>query len=236
MKANLVAKNLAPFSAGVSAKAFIDKAGYLLGQHTSGLVIGYNNRNIPPNKIPQSYQDLLNPEWKGQMGLTSSLTTGSPASSTPWEKRRDGFCQETRGAERPCPTRPFAVDAARGGGRVWKLEVDSHHYQISELAEKALPSIYPFPIPWWSKNRAEFGFPSALPPSAMLLALLVDFLFSREGQQILAGLLVLVARKDIAWDFGGSRSAGIHVLRRRSEVEIQRPRAPALDEIFRKAK
>ena len=68
MKAGLVAKNLAPFRQELR-EGFIDKAGYLLGQHTFGLVIGYNTRNVPASKVPQSYQDLLSPEWKGQMAL-----------------------------------------------------------------------------------------------------------------------------------------------------------------------
>ena len=68
MKAGLVAKNLAPFRKDLR-EGFLDKDGYFLGHYTYSFVLGYNTRLVPPDKAPQSYRDLLSPEWAGQIAM-----------------------------------------------------------------------------------------------------------------------------------------------------------------------
>ena len=29
--------------------------------------IAYNTRLVPPDKVPKTYEDLLDPQWKGKM-------------------------------------------------------------------------------------------------------------------------------------------------------------------------
>ena len=54
--------------------------------------IGYNTRMVKPNEVPKSYDDLLNPRWKGQMigrqggaaaGRCSSVTFCKPWATAP---------------------------------------------------------------------------------------------------------------------------------------------------------
>ena len=234
MKANLVAKNLAPFRQELR-EGFIDKAGYLLGQHTFGLVIGYNNRNIPPNKIPQSYQDLLNPEWKGQMGLDiESYDWLAGVLDTMGEEKGMDFAKKLA-AQSVHVQRGHSLLMQLVAAGELKLEIDSYHYQISEFRKKGAPLDLSIPDPMVVKEPSGIWIPKRAPhPHAA--ALLVDFLFSREGQQILAGLSVLVARKDIAWDFGGKPVKGIHVLSAEKWGSKYNDLARQFDEIFRKAK
>ena len=234
MKANLVAKNLAPFRQELR-EGFIDKAGYLLGQHTFGLVIGYNNRNIPPNKIPQSYQDLLNPEWKGQMGLDiESYDWLAGVLDTMGEEKGMDFAKKLA-AQSVHVQRGHSLLMQLVAAGELKLEIDSYHYQISEFRKKGAPLDLSIPDPMVVKEPSGIWIPKRAPhPHAA--ALLVDFLFSREGQQILAGLSVLVARKDIAWDFGGKQVRGIHVLSAEKWGSKYNDLARQFDEIFRKAK
>ena len=234
MKANLVAKNLAPFRQELR-EGFIDKAGYLLGQHTFGLVIGYNNRNIPPNKIPQSYQDLLNPEWKGQMGLDiESYDWLAGVLDTMGEEKGMDFAKKLA-AQNVHVQRGHSLLMQLVAAGELKLEVDSYHYQISEFRKKGAPLDLSIPDPMVVKEPSGIWIPKRAPhPHAA--ALLVDFLFSREGQQILAGLSVLVARKDIAWDFGGKQVRGIHVLSAEKWGSKYNDLARQFDEIFRKTK
>jgi iron(III) transport system substrate-binding protein len=234
MKANLVAKNLAPFRQELR-EGFIDKAGYLLGQHTFGLVIGYNNRNIPPNKIPQSYQDLLNPEWKGQMGLDlESYDWLAGILDTMGEEKGMDFAKKLAAQSVHIQRGHSLLMQLVAAGEL-KLEIDSYHYQISEFRKKGAPLDLSIPDPMVVKEPSGIWIPKRAPhPHAA--ALLVDFLFSREGQQILAGLSVLVARKDIAWDFGGKPVKGIHVLSAEKWGSKYNDLARQFDEIFRKAK
>lgn len=68
MKAGVVARNFAPIRREVREE-FRDKDGYYVGNFTCGLVFGYNVKNVAANRIPSSYEDLLSPYWKSQMGL-----------------------------------------------------------------------------------------------------------------------------------------------------------------------
>ena len=234
MKAGLVAKNLAPFRQELR-EGFIDKAGYLLGQHTFGLVIGYNTRNIPPNKVPQSYQDLLNPEWKGQMALDlESYDWLAGILDTMGEEKGMDFAKKLA-AQNIHVQRGHSLLMQLVAAGELKLEIDSYHYQISEFRKKGAPLDLSIPDPMVVKEPSGIWIPKRAPhPHAA--ALLVDFLFSREGQQILAGLSVLVARKDIAWDFGGKPVKGIHVLSAEKWGSKYNDLARQFDEIFRKAK
>ena len=234
MKAGLVAKNLAPFRQELR-EGFIDKSGYLLGQHTFGLVIGYNTRNIPPNKVPQSYQDLLNPEWKGQMALDlESYDWLAGILDTMGEEKGMDFARKLATQNIHVQRGHSLLMQLVAAGEL-KLEIDSYHYQISEFRKKGAPLDLSIPDPMVVKEPSGIWIPKRAPhPHAA--ALLVDFLFSREGQQILAGLSVLVARKDIAWDFGGKPVKGIHVLSAEKWGSKYNDLARQFDEIFRKAK
>ena len=37
--------------------------------------IGYNTKIIPPDQAPKSFDDLLDPKWKGRMAVSSSMST-----------------------------------------------------------------------------------------------------------------------------------------------------------------
>lgn len=234
MKAGLVAKNLAPFRQELR-EGFTDSAGYLAGQHTFGLVIGYNTRNILPNKIPQSYQDLLSPEWKGQMALDLE--------SHDWLAGILDTLGDEKGMDFAKKLATQNIHLQRGHSLLLqlvaagelKIEIDAYHYQILEFRKKGAPLDFTVPDPMVVKEPSGIWIPKRAPhPHAA--ALLVDFLFSREGQQILAGLSVLVARKDIAWDFGGKPLKGVHVLSAEKWGSKYNDLVRQFDEIFRKAK
>jgi iron(III) transport system substrate-binding protein len=234
MKAGLVAKNLAPFRQELR-EGFIDKTGYLLGQHTFGLVIGYNTRNVPPNKVPQSYRDLLNPEWKGQMALDfESYDWLAGILDTMGEEIGLDFTRKLA-AQNVHVQRGHSLLMQLVAAGELKFEIDAYHYQINEFRKKGAPLDLIIPDPLVVKEPSGIWIAKRAPhPHAA--ALLVDFLFSREGQQILAGLSVLVARKDIAWDFGGKQIKAIHVLSAEKWGPRYNDLARQFDEIFRKAK
>ena len=42
------------------------------------MTLGYNTNMVKPNELPKSYEDLLNPRWKGQMMWSTSRGSGAP--------------------------------------------------------------------------------------------------------------------------------------------------------------
>jgi hypothetical protein len=72
MKAGLVARNQAPFRQELR-EGFIDKAGYLLGQHTFGLVIGYNTQKCPFEQSAAVVSGFVEPRMEGTNGPGSRV-------------------------------------------------------------------------------------------------------------------------------------------------------------------
>jgi spermidine/putrescine-binding protein len=92
-----------------------------------------------------------------------------------------------------------------------KVMVDGYHYQILTLRQKGAPLDFTVPDPMIIKEPSGIWISrSAAHPHAATL--LVDFLFSQEGQQYHARQFFLAARKDINWDFGGKTIRGIRFL------------------------
>ena len=71
MKAGLVARNLTPLRRELR-DGFIDADGYRVMPFTYAFVIGYNSRTVPNDQRPRSYEDLLQPKWKGEIALEAA--------------------------------------------------------------------------------------------------------------------------------------------------------------------
>ncbi len=55
-----------------------DPQGYWGVSNVYYFALGYNTRMVKPNEIPKTYEDLLNPRWKGQMMWSTSRGSGAP--------------------------------------------------------------------------------------------------------------------------------------------------------------
>lgn len=63
---------LAPYLSPDRAKvlpALRDRQGYWTGVLWNLGVLGYNTKMVPPGAVPKKWEDLLQPRWKGQIGL-----------------------------------------------------------------------------------------------------------------------------------------------------------------------
>ena len=68
MKKNIITPYLPP-TAGNFPPGFIDKQGYWLGFYLVPYAITYNTMLVPKGTAPKSFDDLLDPKWKGQISL-----------------------------------------------------------------------------------------------------------------------------------------------------------------------
>ena len=60
--------------ANVSVK---DEEGYWTGVRISNMIIAYNTDRVSEADAPKSFQDLLDPKWKGKIAMPSPLLSGS---------------------------------------------------------------------------------------------------------------------------------------------------------------
>ncbi|HZH85163.1 MAG TPA: extracellular solute-binding protein, partial [Phototrophicaceae bacterium] len=68
MKRNIITA-YAPPSAANFPPGFIDKQGYWVGFYLVPYAITYNTKLVPKASAPKSFDDLLNPKWKGGISL-----------------------------------------------------------------------------------------------------------------------------------------------------------------------
>jgi iron(III) transport system substrate-binding protein len=61
-------------------KEYVDPQGYWVATNVNIITPGFNTDLVPPDSAPKSYQDLLDPRWKGKMAWSSSpgATAGGP--------------------------------------------------------------------------------------------------------------------------------------------------------------
>ena len=57
---------------------YYDPNGYWVADRVSYFGIGYNTRQIGPNDVPQSWEDLLNPKYKNKMVWRAGSEPGAP--------------------------------------------------------------------------------------------------------------------------------------------------------------
>ena len=210
MKAGLVAKNLAPLRKEVR-EGFMDNRGYFLGPFTYSLVLGYNAKLVPAVQAPASYQDLLAPAWKGQLAMDYEAYD--------WFAGMLDIMGEKKGLELARGVAKQDARLQRGhtlltqlmAAGEFKVIIDGYHYQLRTFKERGAPVDYVVPDPMILKEPSGVWILKRAPhPHAA--ALLIDFLFSPEGQQVYAAQNRLVARKDMEWDFGGKKLGKVHVL------------------------
>jgi iron(III) transport system substrate-binding protein len=68
MKKNIITAYSPPTAANFPP-GFIDKQGYWVGFYLVPYAITYNTKLVPKGSAPKSFDDLLNPRWKGRISL-----------------------------------------------------------------------------------------------------------------------------------------------------------------------
>jgi ABC-type Fe3+ transport system substrate-binding protein len=76
-RANLLQRFYSPVLADYPAE-LKDSQGYWGSTNLYFFATGYNTRMVKPNDVPKTYEDLLNPRWKGQMMWSTSRGSGAP--------------------------------------------------------------------------------------------------------------------------------------------------------------
>jgi iron(III) transport system substrate-binding protein len=163
--------------------------------------IAYNTRLVPAGTAPKTYEELLDPKWKGKMAWPAITHVGAPLFITnlrlAWgEDKALAYLKRLRaqsivnfGAGNP----RTLVDRVIAGEYPIALQIFAHHPLIS--AGKGAPVTAQLLAPVASASGTLVIPKGSKHPHAA--ALLMDFLLSKEGQQILAAAEYLPVRADV---------------------------------------
>ncbi|MGZ9262846.1 MAG: ABC transporter substrate-binding protein [Candidatus Binatia bacterium] len=164
------------------------------------MTLGYNTRNVKVAELPKSYEDLLNPRWKGQMMWSTSRCSGAPQFvgnifTTMGQEAGKAYLQKLRQqniAKSTASARQI-LDLVIAGEYPLSIQIFNHHAFISKVAGA--------PVEWHplepvTATNNSIGIAKTAPhPHASMLFL--DFVLSRRGQRVFQAANYLPAHPEV---------------------------------------
>ena len=151
------------------------------------LTTGYNNRMVKANEVPKTYDDLLNPRWKGQMMWSTSRGSGAPlfignVLISMGQEAGKAYLQKLKGQNiaKTTASNRQVLDLVIAGEYPIALHIFNHHAYISK--NLGAPSEW-HPIEPVTATIHTIGLAKNSPhPHASML--LLDFVLSEKGQKV----------------------------------------------------
>ena len=163
--------------------------------------IAYNTKLVPKDTLPKTYEELLDPKWRGKIvwpvGATSSANLFLTNLRIAWgeDKAMDYFKKlaQQKLINFGSGTARTLVDRVLAGEYPMALAIYAHHPLISKAKGAPVDTLLLDPV---ASAAGGMVVPKNLrhPYATMLL---VDFLLSKEGQGILAKAEYFPARPDV---------------------------------------
>lgn len=185
VKAGIVGRYLSPERAAYP-ETHKDPKGYWTAYLAYRWVFAYNTNLLPPHRFPKTFQDLLDPYWKGKLAIDTNPHSWMAALIKAWGKEKaEGFfralarqdLQRRRG-------RTFRAQLLAAGE--FPASIEQTDSKIVQFKRQGAPIDYIYLE----------DTPSSLTPIALAkqaphphsAALYIDFVLSEEGQRVIAGL------------------------------------------------
>jgi iron(III) transport system substrate-binding protein len=172
-----------------------DPQGTWTSSYTNYAAFGYNTRGVSEAGVPKSYNDLLKPEWKGQIGMDSRAYEwfGTMVKAMGDEQglayMRELAKQTQLRAGRTLLAQLVAAGEFHGG-----LTAYSQTFEVLKPTGAPVDWIYLNPV---FANIHPTGIAAKAPhPNAARLFL--DFVLSRRGQELIRGMNRIPDRVDVA--------------------------------------
>jgi iron(III) transport system substrate-binding protein len=185
-RANLLQRFYSPHLAEYPAD-LRDAQGRWASTNLYFFTLGYNTRMVKPNEVPKTYEDLLNPRWKGQMMWSTSRGSGAPmfignVLHTMGQEAGKAYLQKLKAqnvAKTTASNRQL-LDLVIAGEYPLALHIFHHHAYISKIAGA--------PVDWQalepvtaSLNTIALALRTPHPYTSMLF---LDFILSDKGQRV----------------------------------------------------
>jgi ABC-type Fe3+ transport system substrate-binding protein len=177
-----------------------DPQGYWGVSNVYYFALGYNTRMVKPNEVPKTYEDLLNPRWKGQMMWATSRGSGAPQFIgnifvTMGQEAGKAYLQKLKQqniAKSTASARQI-LDMVIAGEYPMAIQIFNHHAYISKTA--GAPVDWQPLEPVTATNNTIGVAKNAPHPYATML--FIDFVLSRQGQKVFQASNYLPAHPEV---------------------------------------
>ncbi len=194
----LVTRYKSPEASMLLDQNMMDKKGYWTAIYAVPYVLGFNKNLVKAAEVPRSYEELLSPKWKGKkISIDNHGYELLQGLSIAWGKEKAEAFLRKLAAQDPVPRRGNSL-------RVQLVVAGEYPVLIAMASPIQRATRKGAPIDWVPLEPVPVG------SMAIMLAahaahpnagkLYIDFVLSREGQEILRDAQRIPVRKDVNAD------------------------------------
>ncbi|HET8563487.1 MAG TPA: extracellular solute-binding protein, partial [Candidatus Binatia bacterium] len=199
-KNKLLGKYVSPEAKNLP-KSFVDSQGYWAAVYIMPNVVGFNTKMVSRGDVPKNEHDLLDPKWKGKIGMDSTKPEWFV-----WVLKRMGqekgmaYMRRLAGQElRLHPGLSLLTNLLAAGE--FPLVLNTYLHTVEDVRKKGGPVDWVAFDPVFTKFQPiEMGAKASHPNAAKLF---IDFVLSLEGQKIIASFSRVPTRPGVAVDIPG---------------------------------
>ena len=207
-RANLLQRFHSPMLAEYPAE-LKDAQGFWGSTNLYFFASGYNTRMIKPSEAPKTYEDLLNPRWKGQMMWSTSRGSGAPIFTgtilnAMGSEAGKAYLQKlkTQNIAKTTASNRQVLDLTIAGEYPLALQIFNHHAFISKSAGAPVDWIPHEPVTATIQTIA-LAKNTPHPHAAMLF---IDFVTSEKGTEGFSAVELLAVASEGSRQAGGSQT------------------------------
>jgi iron(III) transport system substrate-binding protein len=184
---------------------FKEKEGYWTDVYPTVHSIPYNTKLVSAADIPRRYTDLLDPKWKGKLGLNRNNYMFIAALLDFYGKEKGKDFLRKLAAQKPQVRSGGTLTATLVGAGELPIAFSVNANNVENVKEKGSP------VDWARIEDPLYGEPH---PAAVMAGashpnaarLVVEFAISKEGQELIANLGKVPARSDVKPKIGVDRA------------------------------
>ena len=161
-----------------------DRDGYYTAFYNFRHVIAYNTNLVPKGEVPRSYEDLLKPRWKGEMGIpdgSAGFIWFANQLKIRGEEKGLKLIRELAKQEPTVISSQSQLVKLVGAGE-YAIAINSYAYRIERLKKRGAPIDWVPVEPVVIHNL--FGGISKNAPHPNAAKLFMDYLLSEAGQKV----------------------------------------------------
>lgn len=185
-----------PTEAATLPSQYRDADGFWTSAYASGTLMGYNTRQVKRAELPKSYDDLLNPRWKSSLAIDSNKIE--------WfamllKLKGRGF-MEKLAAQRPAVQAGNVLVLQLLAAGEFPIAAGVYEYSVEDMKTRGAPVDWVGLEPVITYTVA-VSLPSH-PPRPFAAKLFIEWLLSREGQEVVNQYGRVPIRDDVESKYG----------------------------------
>ncbi len=185
-----------PQEASALPSHYKDPEGFWTSAYASGTLLGFNPRQVKRAEAPKKYEDLLDPRWKNNIAIDSNKIEWFAMLL----KLKGRLFMEKLAAQKPTPQSGNALLLQLLAAGEFPIAAGVYEYSVDDMKTKGAP------VDWIGLEpvityTVAVALPSQ-PPHPYSAKLFIEWLLSKEGQEVVNQYGRVPIRDDVESKYG----------------------------------